>query len=183
MKDLKIIRYPEADLLIFKKHIEAKIDKVQNQLGSLDAQLIEASSNNTQSDWVDDSSSSSNLQLLDTMAHRLRKHHRDLKNALLRIQNKSYGICAVTGELIDKKRLMAVPTTTKSVAVKIAKKEIKPKRNRRPSVIEKTIISKVISKNNTLKKDTPPVIKDTWAETDNLLEGVEALDLNEEMEE
>jgi len=57
MKDLKIIRYPEADLLVFKKHIEAKIDKVQNQLDSLDAQLIEASSNNNQSDWVDDSSS------------------------------------------------------------------------------------------------------------------------------
>ncbi len=190
MKDLKIIRYPEADLLSFKKIIETKLTKVQKQLDSLDAQLAESSANKgNQSDWVDDSSSSSNLQLLDTMAHRLRKHHRDLKNALLRIQNKSYGICSVTGKLIDKKRLMAVPTTTKSVAAKTAKKEIPPRRrNRRPNIITKAaspkIISRVISKNITSKNDeTQSSMGDDWSETDSLLENVETLDLNEELEE
>ena len=188
MKDLKIIRYSEADLLTFKEVIDTKLTKVQKQLDSLDAQLTETSANKgNQSDWVDDSSNSSNLQLLDTMAHRLRKHHRDLKNALLRIQNKSYGICSVTGKLIDKKRLMAVPTTTKSVAVKTAKKDISPRRrNRRPNVIAKAtspkIISRVISKNDAPKKTTKSV-EDDWTATDNLLDNIETLDLNEEMEE
>lgn len=188
MEDLKIIRYPEADLLAFKEVIDTKLAKVQKQLDSLDAQLTETSANKgNQSDWVDDSSNSSNLQLLDTMAHRLRKHHRDLKNALLRIQNKSYGICSVTGKLIDKKRLMAVPTTTKSVAVKTAKKDIPPRRrNRRLNEVAKAtspkIISRIISKNDTPKKNEKSV-NDDWTETDNLIENVEALDLNEEMEE
>ncbi len=188
MKDLKIIRYPESDLLAFKKIIDTKLTKVQKQLDSLDAQLTETSANKgNQSDWVDDSSSSSNLQLLDTMAHRLRKHHRDLKNALLRIQNKSYGICSVTGKLINKKRLMAVPTTTKSVAVKTAKKDIPPRsRSRRPNLVAKTtspkIISRIISKQEAPKKNEKSVADD-WTETDNLLENIETLDLNKEMEE
>lgn len=189
MKDLEIIRYSETDLLTFKKVIDTKLTKVQKQLVSLDAQLTEASANNgNQSDWVDDSSNSSHLQLLDTMAHRLRKHHRDLKNALLRIQNKSYGICAVTGKLIDKKRLMAVPTTTKSVAVKTAKKIHPRRRNRRPNVIAKTaspkIISRVVSKNDTPKNsEAKPSMEDDWEKTDNLLENIETLNLNKEMEE
>jgi len=73
MKNRKIIRYSEADLCSFKKVIDNKIEKVQKQLDSLDAQLSETSANKgNQSDWVDDSSNSANLQLLDTMAHRFR---------------------------------------------------------------------------------------------------------------
>jgi len=149
--------------------------------------LTETSANKgNQSDWVDDSSSSSNLQLLDTMAHRLRKHQRDLKNARLRIQNKSYGICSVSGKLIDKKRLMAVPTTTKSVAVKTAKKESLPRRNRKPNVIKATspkIISRVLSNDTPKKNATKSPVEDDWTKTDSLVENVEVLDLNKEMEE
>ena len=189
MKNLKITRFPEADLLVFKKLINTKLEKIQRQLDTLDTQLAETSANKgNNSDWVDDSSSSTNLQLLDTMAHRLRKHHRDLKYALLRIQNKSYGICSVTGKLIDKKRLLAVPTTTKSVAVKTAKKGKIPKRNPRFTAFRKSanpkIISRVISKKDSATKNTPqPPKKDDWTETDNLLENVEDLNLNKEMEE
>jgi len=185
MQGIKIIRYSETDLLTFKKVIDTKLIKVQKQLDSLDAQLSETSANKgNQSDWVDDSSNSSNLQLLDTMAHRLRKHHRDLKNALLRIQNKSYGICSVTGKLIDKKRLMAVPTTTKSVAVKTAKKNRPPKRMTMTRVTSPKIISRVISKTNTPKKEeSMPSINDNQSDIDNLIDNIEALDLNQEMEE
>ena len=56
--------------------------------------------------------------MLNNMANHQRKYIQDLENALIRINNKSYGICVTTGELIDKKRLMAVPTTTKSVTAK-----------------------------------------------------------------
>ena len=183
MKNHQSNRYQETDLAEFKKVIEKKLAKAEKQVASLIAQLQENSAHKgSQSDWVDDSSSSANLQLLDTMANRLRKHIVDLKNALLRIHNKSYGICSLTGELIDKKRLLAVPTTTKSVAAKTADKKNGPKRR----VTTKTpkIISRVIRKNDSsTKKETKPNLIPNLEEDDNLLDDVENLDLKEEMED
>jgi len=49
---------------------------------------------------------------------RQRFHMRDLNNAMTRINNKTYGYCFTTKQLIDKKRLLAVPTTTKSLKAK-----------------------------------------------------------------
>lgn len=49
------------------------------------------------------------------MAARQQRHIQDLKNALLRIENKTYGICTVTGQLISKERLRLVPHATKSI--------------------------------------------------------------------
>ena len=69
-------------------------------------------------DITDFSSIQSELEMLNNMANHQRKYIQDLENALIRINNKSYGICVVTGELIEKKRLLAVPTTTKSVVAK-----------------------------------------------------------------
>ena len=73
---------------------------------------------------MDDSSTASELDMLYNMANRQRKYIQDLDSALIRIKNKTYGICTVTGELIDKKRLLAVPTTTKSMNAKLS--ESKP---------------------------------------------------------
>ena len=108
MENLQSIRYSAADLAIFKKVIDKKLAKAERQLASLDAQLKETTLNKgSQSDWVEDSSSSANLQLLDTMANRLRKHTVDLKNALLRIHNKSYGICSLTGSTHRQKKIIS----------------------------------------------------------------------------
>ena len=52
------------------------------------------------------------------LAGRQEKFVRDLKNALVRIQNKTYGICRVTGKLIGKDRLRAVPHATLSIEAK-----------------------------------------------------------------
>lgn len=83
-------------------------------------------------------------------ANRQRKHVIDLQNALLRVHNKSYGICCITGELIDKRRLLAVPTTTKSLAVKLdggqPKKKIINAVAARPRPSTSKIISRVIRK-------------------------------------
>ena len=49
------------------------------------------------------------------MLSRQQRHVQDLKNALLRIQNKTYGICTVTSKLISKERLRLVPHATKSI--------------------------------------------------------------------
>lgn len=120
-KNKDIVRYSDADLAEFKVLIEEKLKQSQQQLEDLKQQIIETSENTGDDyggDWVDDSSNSSNIEMLNTMAIRQQKYVQELSNALMRIQNKVYGICIMTGELIDKRRLMAVPTTTKSVVAK-----------------------------------------------------------------
>jgi RNA polymerase-binding transcription factor DksA len=52
------------------------------------------------------------------LAGRQEKFVRDLKNALIRIENKTYGVCRVTGKLIPKERLLAVPHATLSIEAK-----------------------------------------------------------------
>jgi hypothetical protein len=58
------------------------------------------------------------LEMLNNMVIRQQQFVSNLENALVRIQNKTYGICMITGQLIDKKRLMLVPHATKSVIAK-----------------------------------------------------------------
>ncbi|MEL6660256.1 MAG: TraR/DksA family transcriptional regulator [Bacteroidota bacterium] len=117
----QITRYSDADLAEFQAIIEKKIEQTEQQLESLKDQIREISENTSDEhggDWVDDSSISSDIEMLNNMALRQQKYLRDLNNAMLRIRNKVYGICVVTRELIDKRRLLAVPTTTKSLTAK-----------------------------------------------------------------
>lgn len=114
-------RYNDADLNEFKEIITSKLDKAKDQYTSLKDQLKDITENNNDDfakDITDFSSIQSEVEMLNNMANHQRKYIQDLENALIRINNKSYGICIVSGELIDKKRLMAVPTTTKSVIAK-----------------------------------------------------------------
>lgn len=188
MENLQSIRYSENDLVIFKTAVAKKLAKAERQLASLDAQLKEMTLNKgSQSDWVEDSSTSANLQILDTMANRLRKHVVDLKNALLRIHSKSYGICSLTGQLIDKKRLLAVPTTTKGVVAKTANNKRNLRQSFRSSMTQRKsskIISRVVKRKEavTLKLNKPD-LPEGWEETDYLLKNVEKLDLKKEFEE
>lgn len=114
-------RYSDADLKDFKALIDDKLEKAKNQYQSLKEQLKDITENNNDDfakDITDFSSIQSEVEMLTKMANHQRKYIQDLENALIRINNKSYGICVVSGELIDKKRLLAVPTTTKSVLAK-----------------------------------------------------------------
>ncbi|MCB9283933.1 MAG: TraR/DksA family transcriptional regulator [Lewinellaceae bacterium] len=116
-------RYSDAELEEFRVLIQTKLDTAKNQLEQLQSQIFEITENSDDeygSDWMDDSSINNEIEILNDMAIRQRKYIQDLENALVRIRNKTYGICVVTGELIDKKRLLAVPTTTKSIAAKNA---------------------------------------------------------------
>ena len=117
----EVSRYPDSELQEFKALIEKKLALAQEQITSLEGQILEVSENTEGEhggDWVDDSSINSEIGMLNDMAIRQRKYVQDLHNALLRIQNKTYGICVLTGQLIDKRRLLAVPTTTKSLEAK-----------------------------------------------------------------
>lgn len=122
-------RYSDAELEEFKQLILKKLEKAQAQLDDLQNQLIEIMDSNEEgfgTDYIDDSSTGTQIELINDMAIRQRKFIKDLENALIRIRNKSYGICTITGELIDKKRLMAVPTTTKSIHAKVQPDVMKP---------------------------------------------------------
>ncbi len=122
MSDFKnTTRYPDSELQEFKVLLETKLEHSKTQLEELKKQIIETSENTGDDyggDWVDDSSNSTNMDMLNNMALRQQKYIQELTNALMRIENKVYGICVVTGELIDKRRLLAVPTTTKSLDAK-----------------------------------------------------------------
>ena len=121
-------KYSDNDLQEFKALIETKLEKANEQLRSLRVQIVELSENNEDNyggDWIDDSSFNNDREMLHTMAHRQKKHIQDLENALIRIRTKTYGICAITGTLIDRKRLIAVPTTTKSLIAKDEEQKIK----------------------------------------------------------
>ncbi len=67
---------------------------------------------------LDDAVGSSEREYLNSLAVRQRSHIQHLENALLRIQNKVYGVCRATGNLISKERLLAVPHATLSVDAK-----------------------------------------------------------------
>jgi RNA polymerase-binding transcription factor DksA len=117
------VRYSDSDLAEFKVLIQEKIDKAQHDL-----ELIKSAYMNDHNNGTDDTSPTfkafdegsavmskeSNSQL----AIRQEKFIRDLKNALIRIENKTYGVCRVTGKLINKKRLELVPHATLSIEAK-----------------------------------------------------------------
>jgi RNA polymerase-binding transcription factor DksA len=174
-----VSRYSDADLAEFKALIEQKIKKTEEQIRLLQEQIMETTENTSDEfggDWVDDSSTSSNVEMLNNMAIRQRKHLKDLENAMVRIKNKAYGICVVTGELIDKKRLMAVPTTTKSLAAKTSPTVVSSHRKEHKSNPQKKkVISKVIRKPSSPPKSTSsqPIDDDDMEIDDFLGEGID----------
>ncbi|MDP2542735.1 molecular chaperone DnaK [Tenacibaculum discolor] len=122
MDDVKI-RYSDSDLLEFKEIIQKKIGKAEEDLRLLQASYKNGSDNGTDDtsptfksfeEGSDTMAKEANMQL----AIRQEKFIRDLKNALVRIENKTYGICRVTGKLIQKERLKLVPHATLSIEAK-----------------------------------------------------------------
>ncbi len=116
-------RYSDADLQEFKKIIAEKIDKAERDLTMINESFL-----NDQNNGTDDTSPTfkafeEGAETLSKeqnaiLAGRQEKFIRDLKHALIRIENKTYGICRVTGKLIPKERLLAVPHATLSIEAK-----------------------------------------------------------------
>jgi DnaK suppressor protein len=111
-------RYSDEELSEFKTLIEQRMEKSREELeftrGQI-AELNETGFNQQGGDMYDDSSAHTDLEMMQRMAARQEKYLDDLQKALFRIQNKTYGVCTVTGELIPKERLRVVPHATKSV--------------------------------------------------------------------
>lgn len=111
-------RYSDEDLSGFKALIEEKLATAQQELDFAKQQLAEANEGargQQSGDWTDESTNHTEIELLNSMIARQAQFIQNLRNALLRIQNKTYGVCVITGQLIDKKRLQLVPHATKSV--------------------------------------------------------------------
>ncbi|HAY71612.1 MAG TPA: molecular chaperone DnaK [Saprospirales bacterium] len=112
-------RYSDQELMEFKELILEKIEKANDQLAFYKAQLSEFSqSPDGHIKNLEDGISTVENERLMQMASRTQKHIQHLQNALLRIDNKTFGICRVTGKLISKERLKAVPHATMSVEAK-----------------------------------------------------------------
>lgn len=117
------IRYSDADLAEFKELITKKIDKAK-----ADLELIRSAYMNDLNNGTDDTSptfkafeegsETMSKEANSQLAIRQEKFIRDLKNALIRIENKTYGVCKVTGKLINKDRLKLVPHATMSIEAK-----------------------------------------------------------------
>ncbi len=116
-------RYSDAQLEEFRVLILEKIEKAQEQL-----QLIQSAYKNDSNNGTDDTSPTfkafdegSEVMSKETssqLAIRQEKFIRDLKNAIIRIENKTYGICRVTNKLINPERLKLVPHATLSIEAK-----------------------------------------------------------------
>lgn len=187
----EIVRYSDKELEEFRVLIEEKLSRTQEQLENLQEQILEITENSDDeygSDWMDDSSINDNLEMLNNMAIRQRKYLRDLENAQVRIRNKTYGICEVSGELIDKRRLLAVPTTTKSVQAKNAiQQQATGEEEEKPKAVVKRpekpkIITKVIRKPSP-SKPTPKPIDEHDLELDENFDELIGFDEEEETED
>jgi RNA polymerase-binding transcription factor DksA len=140
----EVVRYSDSELEEFRVLIETKLNRATKHLKELQEQILEITENTSDEhggDWVDDSSINNDVEMLNNMAIRQRMHIQDLENSLVRIKNKTYGICSITGQLIDKRRLLAVPTTTKSLAAKVAEQIPVVEKKEKP-LIEKPVVEK-----------------------------------------
>lgn len=117
------VRYSDEELGEFKALIEDKIQKAEKQLKLYQEAFKNGSANDTEDTAptfksFDDGSNTLSKEANSALAIRQGKFIRDLKNALIRIENKTYGICRVTKKLINKERLKLVPHATLSIEAK-----------------------------------------------------------------
>lgn len=116
-------RYNDAELEEFKVIILEKIQKAQEQLELIKSAYMNDGDNGTDDTSptfkaFEEGSSVMSKEANSQLAIRQEKFIRDLKNALVRIENKTYGICRVTKKLISKERLKLVPHATLSIEAK-----------------------------------------------------------------
>lgn len=115
-------RYSDADLAEFKEIILRKLDAAKKELNYLQGLITRKDEGGDMDDarymTMEDGSVSMEREQLSQMASRQITFIDHLEKALMRIENKTYGICRVTGKLIDKARLRAVPHATLSIEAK-----------------------------------------------------------------
>jgi len=120
---MAITKYSDKDLKEFKSLIESKIKKAESDLALIKSAYMNDGNNGTEDTSptfkaFEEGSQTMSKEANTQLAIRQEKFIRDLNSALIRIINKTYGICRVTGKLINKKRLELVPHATLSIEAK-----------------------------------------------------------------
>lgn len=119
MQTTERTRYSDEELEEFRELIQAKLAEAKDQLDFYLTQLKDLSSSaDSKIRGLDDGTGTSEMEEIQGNAARQQKLIRHLENALIRIDNKVYGICRETGELIPKERLLVVPHATLSLGAK-----------------------------------------------------------------
>ncbi|MGZ3763590.1 MAG: TraR/DksA family transcriptional regulator [Mucilaginibacter sp.] len=117
-------RYSDAELQEFKELLLEKLRSAKEELNSLASSLSTPNANGTDDTagtykTLEDGSATLEKESINQLAARQKKFIEQLEAALVRIENKTYGICRETGKLIQKERLRAVPHTTLSMEAKL----------------------------------------------------------------
>jgi RNA polymerase-binding transcription factor DksA len=122
-------RYSDNELKEFEVLINEKLDKARGEYKILKDTLSRDNDSGTDATSggntkvLEDGAETAEKENLSQLAARQQKFIANLENALVRIKNGTYGICTVTGKLISKERLIAVPHTTQSIEAKMMKKD------------------------------------------------------------
>ncbi|MBE9584597.1 TraR/DksA C4-type zinc finger protein [Mucilaginibacter sp. JRF] len=117
-------RYSDSELQEFKDIILDKIRVAKEELNALASSLSSPNANGTDDTagtykTLEDGSATLEKEQINQLAARQKKFIEQLDAALVRIENKTYGVCRETGKLIQKERLRAVPHTTLSMEAKL----------------------------------------------------------------
>ena len=117
-------RYSDAELQEFKELLLDKLRIAKEELNSLASSLSTPNANGTDDTagtykTLEDGSATLEKESINQLAARQKKFIEQLEAALVRIENKTYGVCRETGKLIPKERLRAVPHTTLSMEAKL----------------------------------------------------------------
>lgn len=122
-------RYSEEELKEFEVLINRKLDKAKEEYKILKETLNRNNDEGTDATSggntkvLEDGAETAEKENLSQLAARQQKYISNLENALIRIKNGTYGICSVTGKLISKERLIAVPHTTQSIEAKLMQQD------------------------------------------------------------
>lgn len=122
-------RYSEDELKEFEALILRKLDKAREEYKILKETLNRNNDEGTDATSggntkvLEDGAETAEKENLSQLAARQQKYITNLENALVRIKNGTYGICSVTGKLIPKERLIAVPHTTQSIEAKMMQQD------------------------------------------------------------
>jgi DnaK suppressor protein len=116
-------RYNDAELQEFKELIQQKLDKATEDYEILKSAITQSESNDTQDTSptfkvLEEGAATLSKEEAGRLATRQAKFIQHLQGALIRIENKTYGICRETGKMISKERLRAVPHATLCIEAK-----------------------------------------------------------------
>ena len=119
-------RYTDEELEEFKEIILQKLEIAKAEFRTLQGNLKDGNENGADSTnnnylTLDDGADTAEKENLNQLAAHQLKFIKNLEAAMIRIQNKTYGICKTTGKLIPKERLRAVPHTTQTIEAKLKK--------------------------------------------------------------